>query len=323
MKRIAVLTSGGDAPGMNACIRAVARYGIAAGAEVYGVKRGYAGLMANDLSVLDSRSVGGIIRQGGTILMSARSMEFKTPEGQQKAMDVLRGWGIEGLVVIGGDGSLTGARALHNLGFPVIGVPASIDNDIIGTDMAIGVDTALNTILDAMDKVKDTASAHQRAFIIEVMGRAHGYLALMSGIAGGAEMVVLPGTCVDKSLVIQEVKSAFLRGKPHFIIVAAEGASTPEKDITQLLSEYICDAGHEVRFTVLGHVQRGGSPTSFDRLLGTRFGAAAVDNLMAGNTGVMVGVRGGAIVTVDFETVLTGHPELSAEALRLATPLAH
>lgn len=308
---------------MNACIRAVVRYGIAAEAKVYGVRRGYAGLMSNDIVELDSRSVGGIIRQGGTILMSARSMEFKTPEGQQKALDVLRGWGIEGLVVIGGDGSLTGARALHRLGFPVIGVPASIDNDIIGTDMAIGVDTALNTILDAMDKVKDTASAHQRAFIIEVMGRAHGYLALMAGIAGGAEMVVLPGTCVDRNVVIQEVKSAFLRGKPHFIIVAAEGASTAEKDITRLLSEYICDAGHEARSTVLGHVQRGGSPTSYDRLLGTRFGAATVDSLMAGKTGEMVGVRGGAIITVDLDTVLAGHPELSAESLRLATPLAH
>ena len=323
MKRIAVLTSGGDAPGMNACVRSVVRYGIAAGAQVYGVQRGYAGLMSNDIVQLDSRAVGGIVRQGGTVLMSARSKEFKTSEGQQRALDVMRGWGIEGLVVVGGDGSLTGARALHNLGFPVIGVPASIDNDIIGTDMAIGVDTALNTILDAMDKIKDTASAHQRAFIIEVMGREHGYLALMAGIAGGAEMVVLPGTCVDKAVVIQEVKSAFVRGKPHFIIVAAEGASTPEKGISQLLSEYICEAGHDARATVLGHVQRGGSPTCYDRLLGTRFGAAAVDSLMAGKTGLMVGVSGTEITTVDFDTVLAGHPELSAEALRLAEPLAH
>lgn len=323
MKRIAVLTSGGDAPGMNACVRAVVRYGIAAGADVYGIKRGYAGLMANDIEELDSRSVAGSIRQGGTILMSARSMEFKTPEGQQKALGVLRGWGIEGLVVIGGDGSLGGAMALHKLGFPVVGVPASIDNDIRGTEMAIGVDTALNTILDAMDKIKDTASAHQRAFIIEVMGRQHGYLALMAGIAGGAEMVVVPDTCVDKELVIQEVRSAFLRGKPHFIIVAAEGASTPEKSITQLLTEYICEAGHEARSTVLGHVQRGGSPTCFDRLLGTRFGAAAVDALMSGNTGVMVALKQGQMITVELGTVLSGHPELSPEVLRLSEPLAH
>lgn len=323
MKRIAVLTSGGDAPGMNACVRAVVRYGIGAGASVYGIKRGYAGLMTNDIVELDSRSVAGSIRQGGTILMSARSMEFKTPEGQQKALGVLRGWGIEGLVVIGGDGSLGGAMALHKLGFPVVGVPASIDNDIRGTEMAIGVDTALNTILDAMDKIKDTASAHQRAFIIEVMGRQHGYLALMAGIAGGAEMVVIPGTCVDKELVIDEVRSAFLRGKPHFIIVAAEGASTPEKGVTQLLTEYICEAGHDARSTVLGHVQRGGSPTCFDRLLGTRFGAAAVDNLMSGNKGVMIGLAQGEMVTVALEEVLASHPELNPELLRLAEPLAH
>ena len=323
MKRIAVMTSGGDAPGMNACVRAVVRYGIAAGAEVYGVMRGYAGLMSNDIKKLDSRAVGGIVRQGGTVLMSARSPEFKTPEGQARAMDVLHGWDIDGMVVIGGDGSLHGAAALHNLGFPVVGVPASIDNDICETDMAIGVDTALNTILDAMDKIKDTASAHQRAFIIEVMGREQGYLALMAGIAGGAELVVLPNTIVDKDYIVREVRSAFLRGKPHFIILAAEGASTVEKGIADVLSEYVRESGHEVRTTVLGHVQRGGSPSAFDRILGTRFGAAAVDLLMAGRTGVMVGLQGNQIVPVDIENVLSGHPELSPEALRLAEPLAH
>lgn len=323
MKRIAVLTSGGDAPGMNACVRAVVRYGLAAGAEVYGITRGYAGLMENDIKKLDSRDVGGIIRQGGTILMSARSKEFKMPEGQAKALDVLRGWDIDGLVVIGGDGSLHGAMCLHELGFPVVGVPASIDNDISKTEMAIGVDTALNTILDAMDKIKDTASAHQRAFIIEVMGRAHGYLALMAGIAGGAEMVVLPGQSVEKDVVIKEVKSAFLRGKPHFIIVAAEGASTPDKSITQLLTEYVTESGHDARSTVLGHVQRGGSPSCYDRILGTRFGAAAVDNLVAGNIGKMVGIIDGRIVTTDLNTVLKSSPVLSDELLRLAEPLSH
>lgn len=323
MKRIAVLTSGGDAPGMNACVRAVVRYGLAAGAQVYGVRRGYAGLMMNDIIELDSRAVGGTIRQGGTILMSARSKEFRTEEGQRQALDVLRGWGIEGLVVVGGDGSLHGAAALHRLGFPVVGVPASIDNDIPETEMAIGVDTALNTILDAMDKIKDTASAHQRAFVIEVMGRAHGYLALMAGIAGGAEMVVLPKTNVDKDRIAQEVKSAFLRGKPHFIIVAAEGAGTPDKTISQLLCEYVCASGHEPRATVLGHVQRGGSPTCFDRLLGTRFGAAAVDALLSGQTGVMIGVQAGRMVSVDIEKVLSGAATLSPEVLRLAEPLAH
>jgi 6-phosphofructokinase 1 len=272
---------------------------------------------------MDSRSVGGIIRSGGTILMSARSEEFKAPEGQAKALNVLRGWDIDGLVVIGGDGSLRGAAALHDQGFPVVGAPASIDNDIPGTEMSIGVDTALNTILDAMDKIKDTASAHQRAFVIEVMGREHGYLALMAGIAGGAELVVLPRTKIDKDWIIQEVKSAFLRGKPHFIIVAAEGASTPEKGITQLLSEYVLESGHDIRSTVLGHVQRGGSPSCYDRILGTRLGAAAVDNLLAGNLGVMVGVKAGEIVAVDLADVLSGRPVLNEEALKLAEPLAH
>jgi len=323
MKRIAVMTSGGDAPGMNACVRAVVRYGIAAGAEVYGIRRGYVGMMANDIVQLDSRAVGGIVRSGGTVLLSARSQEFKTEEGQKKALEVLRGWGIEGLVVIGGDGSLRGAAALHKHGFPVVGVPASIDNDIPCTEMAIGVDTALNTILNAMDKIKDTASAHQRAFIIEVMGRQHGYLALMAGIAGGAEMVVLPGQAVDRSSIANEVRSAFLRGKPHFIIVAAEGASTPEKGITQLLSECVAESGHDPRSTVLGHVQRGGSPTCFDRLLGTRFGAAAVDSLMDGTSGVMVALRAGEIVTVPISEVLSSQPILSKDALILAEPLAH
>ena len=323
MKRIAVMTSGGDAPGMNACIRAVVRYGIAAGAQVYGLRRGYQGLMANDIIELDSRSVGGIIRYGGTMLLSARCEEFRTDAGQARALQVLRGWQIDGMVVIGGDGSLRGAAALHGMGFPVVGVPASIDNDIPETEMAIGVDTALNTILDAMDKIKDTASAHQRAFVIEVMGRAHGYLALTAGIAGGAEMIVLPGTKADKDWVMQEVRSAFLRGKPHFIIVAAEGASTPEKGITELLSDYVREAGHEPRSTVLGHVQRGGSPSCFDRLLGTRFGAAAVDNLLAGKTGVMVAIESGEVVSVDIKAVLEGRPKLNPEALRLAEPLAH
>lgn len=322
MKRIAVLTSGGDSPGMNACVRSVVRYGLTAGATVYGVKRGYSGLIANDLIELDTRAVGGIIRHGGTMLMSARCPEFSTDEGRSRALDVLHGWEIEGLVVIGGDGSLRGARALRDSGFPIVGVPASIDNDIAGTDMSIGVDTALNTILDAMDKIKDTASAHQRAFIIEVMGREHGYLALMAGIAGGAEMVVLPNSTVDKGTVVREVKGAFLRGKPHFIIVAAEGASTPEKSITQLLTEYILEAGHDARSTVLGHVQRGGSPSCFDRLLGTRFGAAAVDYLMSGKVGVMVGLKGSDIVPVDIDELLSGRPEPSADLLRLTKPLA-
>lgn len=323
MKKIAVLTSGGDAPGMNACVRAVVRNGIEHGADVYGIKRGYAGLMENDIVMMDSRSVGGIIRTGGTILLSARSMEFKTPEGLSKALDVLNGWGIEGLVVIGGDGSLRGALDLHKLGFPVVGVPASIDNDIPETEMSIGVDTALNTILDAMDKIKDTASAHQRAFIIEVMGRAHGYLALAAGIAGGAELVVLPGMHIDKDYIANAVKSSFLRGKPHFIIIAAEGASTKDKGITQMLSEYVCESGHEPRSTVLGHVQRGGTPSCYDRLLGTRLGSAAIDAITQGKSGVMVGIKTGEIISTPIEQVLASKPILNKELCNLAEPMSH
>ncbi|MFQ3550379.1 MAG: 6-phosphofructokinase [Armatimonadota bacterium] len=323
MKRIAVLTSGGDAPGMNACIRSVVRYGQASGAEVYGIKRGYSGLIENDIIRLDSRDVSGIIRHGGTILFSARSKEFRTEEGQAKALDILAGWGIEGLVVIGGDGSLRGAKALCEKGFPVVGVPASIDNDIYGTEMSIGVDTALDTILDAIDKIKDTATAHQRTFVIEVMGREHGYLALMGGIAGGAELVCLPNMSISKEDVAKEVKSAFLKGKPHFIIIAAEGASTPERGITDILCEYVFAAGFEPRATVLGHVQRGGSPTCFDRILGTRFGAAAVDALNSGTFGVMTALKATEIVTIGLDEVLNGKVELNKQTLRLADPLAH
>lgn len=323
MKRIAVMTSGGDAPGMNACIRAVVRDGIAAGATVMGIERGFAGLMKNDIIDMDSRSVGGIIRQGGTVLKTARAPEFASEEGQLHALETLSAWGIEGLVVIGGDGSLHGAQALHHRGFPVIGVPASIDNDIALTEMAIGVDTSLNTILDAMDKIKDTASAHQRAFLIEVMGRRHGYLALMAGVAGGAELILLPNSKVDPQAIARNVKGAFLRGKPHFIIVVAEGARTEcGNTITNDVCSVIEDAGYDARVTVLGHVQRGGAPTAFDRLLGTRFGAGAVEMLFSGVTGKMAALQADQIVPVDIDEMLDTAPQLRGDILRLAEPLS-
>jgi len=323
MKRIAVMTSGGDSPGMNACIRAVVRYGMAAGVDVLGIRRGFAGLINNDVIEMDSRAVGGIIRFGGTVLMSARALEFKTEAGQQRALETLNAWGVEGMVVIGGDGSLNGALALHEHGVPVIGVPASIDNDIGCTEMSIGVDTALNTILDAVDKIKDTASAHQRAFVIEVMGRSHGYLALMAGVAGGAELIVLPTSKIDQSVISKDVRAAFLRGKPHFIIIVAEGAKTENGEtVTPIISRIIEEAGHEPRITVLGHVQRGGSPTAFDRLLGTRFGAAAVDRLLAGESGKMTCLQSDRIITVDLKEALGTTPQLRSDILRLAEPLA-
>ncbi|MEN6372252.1 MAG: 6-phosphofructokinase [Armatimonadota bacterium] len=323
MKKIAVMTSGGDAPGMNACVRSVVRYGMNAGVSVLGIRRGFAGLMNNDIIEMDSRSVGGIIRLGGTILMSARALEFKTPEGQQLALETISAWGIEGVVVIGGDGSLHGARTLHELGIPTIGVPASIDNDIAFTEMAIGVDTALNTILDAVDKIKDTASAHQRAFIIEVMGRRHGYLALMSGVAGGAELIILPNTEIDPVYISREVKTAALRGKPHFIIIVAEGAEMEgEERVTAKIAHVVQDAGFDPRVTVLGHVQRGGSPTAFDRLLGTRFGARAVENLLAGESGTMACLHADHIITKPLEEVLSTPVQLREDILALVQPLA-
>jgi len=323
MKRIAVMTSGGDAPGMNACVRAVVRYGLDAGVSVLGIQRGFAGLINNDVIEMDSRDVGGIIRLGGTILKSARALEFETEEGQQRALETISAWSIEGVVVIGGDGSLTGARVLHEHGVPVVGVPASIDNDIGCTEMAIGVDTALNTILDAVDKIKDTASAHQRAFIIEVMGRSHGYLALMAGVAGGAELIILPNTKIDPASISKEVRTAFLRGKPHFITIVAEGARMEGVgSVTLEIAHIISDAGFDPRVTVLGHVQRGGSPTAFDRLLGTRFGATAVERLFSGESGTMTCLHADRILTVPIDEALKTPAHLKEDILALTRPLA-
>jgi len=310
MKRIGVLTSGGDGPGLNPCIRAVTRMALGHGLEVMGIERGYAGLMDGEMIPLDARSVGGIIGRGGTFLGTARAPEFKTPQGQREALRNLNRHGIEGLVVIGGNGSLTGACALHRLGFPVVGVPATIDNDAVGTDMAIGVDTALNTILDAIDKIKDTASSHQRAFLIETMGRDSGYLALMSGIAGGAEMVLIPEVETTLEEVAQGLLDAYVRGKAHCIAVVAEG----HKPGTQAVADYLCERqeelGFEVRVTVLGHIQRGGAPSAFDRILATRLGAAAARELQEGNHGHIVGLIGNQIVLTPLEDVLAQRKEL-------------
>lgn len=310
MKRIGILTSGGDGPGLNPCIRAVTRMALGHGLEVMGIERGYAGLMGGEMIPLDARSVGGIIGRGGTFLGTARAPEFKTPQGQREALRNLNRHGIEGLVVIGGNGSLTGACALHRLGFPVVGVPATIDNDAVGTDMAIGVDTALNTILDAIDKIKDTASSHQRAFLIETMGRDSGYLALMSGIAGGAEMVLIPEVETTLEEVAQGLLDAYVRGKAHCIAVVAEGY----KPGTQAVADYLCERqeelGFEVRVTVLGHIQRGGAPSAFDRILATRLGAAAARELQEGNHGHIVGLIGNQIVLTPLEDVLAQRKEL-------------
>ncbi|MCS7070857.1 MAG: 6-phosphofructokinase [Anaerolinea sp.] len=297
MKRIAVMTSGGDSPGMNAAIRAVVRTGLEHGVEVYGIRQAYTGLLAGDFTPLGSVEVSGILQRGGTILQTARNDEFRTVAGQTKGLRRLHEKGIEGLIVIGGNGSLTGALKLHEAGFPVVGIPGSIDNDINGTDMSIGVDTALNMILDALDRLRDTASSHQRAFLIEVMGRNCGYLALMGSILGGAEIVVTPERAPTMEEVAQALEHAYVRGKSHAIAVIAEGAPFRATD----LEKYLKDnprVGFEIRLTILGHIQRGGSPTAFDRLLATRMGVHAVRALLSGQSGVMVAQRGRAMETI-------------------------
>ncbi len=318
MRRIGVLTSGGDGPGLNPCIRAVTRTALGYGLEVMGIERGYAGLMDGEMIPLDARAVGGIIGRGGTFLGTDRAPEFKTVQGQREALRCLNKHSIEGLVVIGGNGSLTGALALHKHGFPVVGVPATIDNDVPGTSIAIGVDTALNTILGAIDRIKDTASSHQRAFLIEVMGRDCGYLALMGGVAGGAEMVLIPEVETTLEEIAQGLLDAYVRGKAHCIIVVAEGYKPGTQALVDYLNERREELGFEVRVSVLGYIQRGGSPSAFDRLLATRLGAAAVTELYNGHYGLMVGIRGREVTTTPLEEVASSRIELDLDLYNLA-----
>jgi 6-phosphofructokinase 1 len=321
MKRIAVMTSGGDAPGMNAAIRAVVRSAIDRGVEVYGIRQAYSGLLSGDFERLTNREVSGILQRGGTILQTARNEEFKTAAGQRKGYRRLAEHGIEGLIIIGGDGSLRGGMALEKLGMPVVGIPGSIDNDIWGTNMSVGVDTALNTILDALDRLRDTASSHERAFLIEVMGRGSGYLALMGGILGGAEVTMIPEVDMELEDVAKRLSDAYMRGKNHAIAVIAEGAKHNIQDVAKYL-EQNGNVGFEVRITILGHIQRGGSPTAFDRLLATRLGVKAVDCLLSGTHGVMVGLEGREICPVSLEDVTTKHRGVNMEYYNLADVLS-
>lgn len=318
MKRIGVLTSGGDSPGMNAAVRAVVRKGIYHGLEVFGVYQGYTGLIAGNIQKLEIGSVGDIIQRGGTMLYSARCEEFKTEEGRQKAIVQLKKFGIEALVVIGGDGSFRGAQKLMELGFPTMGVPGTIDNDIPGTDFTIGFDTALNTVIDAIDKIRDTATSHERTFIIEVMGRDAGDIALWAGLAGGAESIMIPETAKDIQNVIERVEQGHARGKKHSIIVVSEGVGSASEIASALKNE----AQIDTRVTVLGHIQRGGEPTAFDRVLASRLGAEAVDLLIKGEAGRMVGIQNNKIVSHDIEEILTGHHELDRKLIQLAKELS-
>lgn len=300
MKRIAVLTSGGDCSGMNAAVRAIVRASLASGIEIIGVHKGFQGLIDRQYELLNTKSVSNVLQRGGTFLQSARCKEMLGNAGQNLAAENLKGMGVEGLIVIGGDGSLNGAYALSRQGTSVIGIPASIDNDIPFTDMALGVDTALNNIARAVDNIKDTASSHDRAFLVETMGRNCGYLAVVSAIACGAEYSLIPEEPFDLEEVCQELRRRYQQGRSNSIIMVAEGAGNVQK-----MAEEIKDKiGFETRTIVLGHYQRGGSPTVFDRLLAARFGQAAVENLLAGEKGKMIGLKNSKMLLTPLEEVI-------------------
>jgi 6-phosphofructokinase 1 len=318
MKKIALLTSGGDCSGMNATVRAVVRAGLSCGMEVVGIQKGYRGLIDAQFIDMNTRSVSNIIQRGGTILQSARCAEMRGDSGQQIALANLQAAGIEGVVVIGGDGSLSGGLALARRGIKVIGIPASIDNDIPFTEMSLGVDTALNNIVHAVDCLKDTASSHDRAFVVETMGRNCGYLALTAAIACGAEFALIPEEPYDINEVCKVLSRRYEEGRDNAIVMVAEGVCTAQKIADQIKH---C-VGFETRIMVLGHYQRGGSPTSFDRLLGARFGIAAVEALRRGESGAMVGLSNSAIRLTPLEEVFAAKSRpLDGATLRLAHTL--
>ena len=322
MKNIAVLTSGGDAPGMNAAIRSVVRTGVARGWNVFGVRHGYSGLVAGNFIPQNARDVSNIIQQGGTILGSARCPEFKTEEGRMQALHTLRENRIDALVVIGGNGSQTGACSLSQMGFPVIGIASTIDNDLYGSEVTIGVDTALNIALEAIDRLKVTASAHEQAFLVEVMGRDCGYLALMSGIAGGAEAIVVPEVETDPEVLAKELCDAYERGKAHALVVVAEGAKYNAAGLKSYFQEHHERLGFDLRVTVLGHVQRGGAPTAFDRLLATRLGAAATERIDRAEFGVLVGLIRGEVASTPLTEVVSHKKPFDSSLFELASILA-
>ncbi|MDO6354971.1 6-phosphofructokinase [Caloramator sp. CAR-1] len=302
MKTIGVLTSGGDAPGMNAAIRAVVRTGLANGLRVMGIQRGYNGIINGEIFEMTSSSVSDIIQRGGTILRTARSEEFRTEEGRKKAYNVLKVFGIEGLVVIGGDGSFTGAMKLSNEhGVKVVGIPGTIDNDLAYTDYTIGFDTAVNTVLDAINKLRDTSTSHERVSIVEVMGRRCGDIALYAGLAGGAESIIIPEQPYDFNELCRTIIESKAKGKMHSLIILAEGVGGAE-DLAKKIEEI---TGIETRATKLGHIQRGGSPTAFDRILASKMGARAVELLLEGKSQRVVGIRDGKIIDMDIVEALS------------------
>ncbi|MBN1298552.1 MAG: 6-phosphofructokinase [Actinobacteria bacterium] len=317
MKKIAILTSGGDASGMNASIRALTRYAISKSLEVIGFYEGFKGLIANNYTTLDQQSVGGIIDRGGTMLYSARSEEFKTEPGMQKAISNLKNLNVNGLVVIGGDGSFRGAHDLHIRGVKVVGIPGTIDNDIAGTDYSIGFDTALNVIIDLISKIRDTAFSHDRLFVIEVMGRSSGIIAINAGVACAADYILIPEIEVDLFKISTKIKN-HRKGKRHTLIIVAEGAAKAS-DVAASIKLLV---GHEVRVSVLGHIQRGGSPSAMDRLLSAEFSKKAVDLLISGESDCMTAIQGRKILSVPFDYVMSKKKEIDRELYKLAHTLS-
>lgn len=319
MQRIALLTSGGDAPGMNACIRAVVRKAIYHGLEVLGVKRGYSGFIEGDIEPLKSISVGDIIHRGGTILHTARSDLFLSIEGRAKAYENVKRFGIQGLVAIGGDGTFRGARDFNQeYKFPVIGVPATIDNDIPGTDQAIGFDTAVSTAVEAINKIRDTATSHERTFVIEVMGGKYGFIALAAGLAGGAESILIPERPFNFNDICERLVRGNRRGKQHSIIIIAEGAASGIEFGAKIKER----TGFDTKVTILGHLQRGGTPSAADRILASRFGAKAVELLMRGETSKIVALKAGEIVSQSYDYALSQAIAINQEMYDLANVLS-
>nr|MDH3093754.1 6-phosphofructokinase [Bacillus velezensis] len=318
MKRIGVLTSGGDSPGMNSAVRAVVRKAIYHDVEVYGIYNGYSGLISGKIEKLELGSVGDIIHRGGTKLYTARCPEFKTVEGREKGIENLKKLGIEGLVVIGGDGSYMGAKKLTEHGFPCVGVPGTIDNDIPGTDFTIGFDTALNTVIDAIDKIRDTATSHERTYVIEVMGRHAGDIALWAGLAGGAESILIPEADYDMQEIIGRLKRGHDRGKKHSIIIVAEGVGGGVEFGKRIEEE----TNLETRVSVLGHIQRGGSPSASDRVLASRLGAYAVELLLKGKGGRRVGIQNNKLVDHDIIEILESKHTVEPNMYQLSKELS-
>ncbi|OIQ28553.1 MAG: 6-phosphofructokinase [Bacteroidetes bacterium MedPE-SWsnd-G2] len=319
MKKIAVMTSGGDAPGMNAAIRSVVRTCAYYNIECVGIYRGYQGMIEGDFKPMDARSVKGIINKGGTMLKSARSTEFRTKEGRQKAYDSLKEENVDGLVVVGGDGSFTGALIFNQeFGFPVMGIPGTIDNDIYGTTATLGYDTALNTVVDVIDKIRDTASSHNRLFFIEVMGRDAGHIALNTGVGAGAEEILIPEEDLGLERLTESLRRSKRSGKSSSIVVVAEGDKIGKSvfELKDYVDEHMHD--YEVRVSVLGHMQRGGSPSCFDRVLASRMGVKAVESLLDGKTNFMVGLVNDKMNLTPLDQAIKGQSKINTELLRVS-----